>query len=112
MFGDLAGMLKNLRDVQKQTEEIKRSLEAREVEGTSGDGKVVVRANGRGQVLSVTIDPDVVDRENVALLEGLVCAAARSASEQSQKAMQEEMSKAVGALGIPGVEKMLGGFGL
>ena len=110
MFGDLAGMLKNVQQMQKQMHLIKQSLEAVEVEGVSGGGMVTAKANGRGEILSLKIDPEVVDPRNVEFLEDLVRAAVRQTSEKSRKLMQEEMSKAVGSLGIPGIGKLLGDF--
>jgi len=112
MFGELAGMLKNVQQMQKQMQQVKQSLEAMEVEGSSGGGMVTVKANGRGDILSLKIDPEVVDPRNVEFLEDLVRAAVRQTSEKSQKLMREEMSKAVGSLGIPGIGKLLGDFGI
>ena len=112
MFGDLAGILKNVQQMQKQMQQAKQSLEAMEVEGASGGGMVTVKANGRGDILSLKIDPEVVDPRNVEFLEDLVRAAVRQTSEKSQKLMREEMSKAVGSLGIPGIGKLLGDFGM
>lgn len=110
MFGDLVGMLKNVQQMQKQMQEVKQSLEAREVEGQSGGGMVTVKANGRGEILSLKINPEVVDPEKVELLEDLVRAAVRQTSEKSRKLIKEEMGKAVGALGIPGIGRLLGDF--
>jgi len=110
MFGDLAGILKNVQQMQKQMQEAKQSLEALQIEGQSGGGMVTVKANGRGEILSLKINPEVVDPENVELLEDLVRAAVRQTSEESQKLIKQEMGKAVGALGIPGIGKLLGDF--
>ncbi|NIA21190.1 MAG: YbaB/EbfC family nucleoid-associated protein [Anaerolineaceae bacterium] len=112
MFGDLAGMLKKVQQMQKQMQEAKQSLEDRQVEGRSGGGMVTVTTNGRGEILSLKISPEVVDPEKVELLEDLVRAAVRQTNEQSRKLIKDEIGKAVGGLGIPGIGRLLGDFGM
>ncbi len=108
-LGDIAGMLKQFRNMQSQMEEAKDRLEELEVEGISGGGMVTARTNGKGQLIGLKIDPQVVDAENVTFLEDLVVAAVRQAVEKSHELMQQEMQKAVG--GIPGLGAMMGGKG-
>ena len=109
-MGDFASLLKGFKQVQKQLAEVRDSLESQEVEGQSGGGMVTARVNGRGELLSVRIDPEVVDPANVEFLEDLVKAALRQAGEKSRELMQQEMGKVLGGLGIPGIENVLGMF--
>lgn len=109
-LGDLGGLLKHVMQMQGKMKEVKKSLEASEVEGQAGDGAVVARLNGRGEMLGITIRRDVVDPENVELLEDLVRAAVCQASEKSQEMMQQEMRKVTGGLNIPGLDAVLGGL--
>lgn len=106
-LGDFAGMFKQFRNMQSQMQEAKDRLEEMEVEGQSGGGMVVAKTNGKGQLVSLTIDPQVIDPDNVAFLEDLVTAAVRQAIEKSHEMMQQELGKAVG--GIPGLGSMMGG---
>jgi nucleoid-associated protein EbfC len=105
-LGDFAGMFKQFRQMQSQMQEAKDRLEEMEVEGSSGGGMVVARTNGKGQLVGLTIDPQVVDPENVSFLEDLVMAAVRQAVEKSHDLMQQELGKAVG--GIPGLGGLMG----
>jgi nucleoid-associated protein EbfC len=83
--------------MQKTQEE----LAQREVEVTAGGGKVVVKANGAGDVLSIKINKEVVDPEDVEMLEDLVLTGVQKAIEEGRALMQAEMSKITGGLGLP-----------
>ena len=72
-----------------------------EVEVTAGGGKVVVKANGAGDVLSIKISKEVVDPEDVEMLEDLVLTGVQKAIEEGRALMQAEMSKITGGLGLP-----------
>jgi hypothetical protein len=110
-LGDLAGMLRGLQQAQAELERVKAALETAEVEGASGDGTVVARVNGRGELLAIKIDPRVVDRAAVAALESLVCEAARQATEKSRALVQQELAKTMSALGLPNVPGLMGLMG-
>jgi hypothetical protein len=85
-------------NIQKALEE----LEATEVEGSAGGGAVKVVATGSGQVLSVTIAPEVVSPEDIELLQDLICAAMRDVMAKSIALRQQKLSEAtpLAALGI------------
>lgn len=108
-LGGLGGLLQGFGQVQAELRRARESLAAKEVEGQAGGGMVVVRVNGGGDVLAVSIDPKVVDRENVEVLEDLVRAAVRQAMARSREMMQQEMSKVTGGLGLPGIDRLLDG---
>ena len=59
--------------------------------------------NGQQELVKISIKPEVVDPEDVGMLEDLVSAAVREAIEKSRKMMQEEMSRAMGGLKVPGL---------
>ena len=84
--------------VQKQAE-----LEEKEVEAASGGGAVTVRVNGRQEVLSVKIKPEVVDPDDIEMLEDLVLTAVNEAVRKSQEMVSEEMAKITGGFNIPGL---------
>ncbi len=103
-FGD---MVKQAQKLQKQMLELKEELSKKTVEGSAGGGMVKVIANGRQEILSIKIDPEVVDPEDVELLEDLIVAAVANARENAQVMMEAEMGKlmpgGIGGLGIPGL---------
>lgn len=100
MLGDL------MRQAQKMQEEMQRvQEEARKktVEASSGGGMVTVVANGGGEIVSIKIEKDVVNPDDVEMLQDLIIAAANEALRRAQQMVQEEMSKLTMGLQIPGM---------
>ena len=83
--------------------ELQAELENVEVEGSAGGGMVKVTANGKNQITSITIDPEVVDPEDVEMLQDLILAAVNQAAEKSQELQAQQMSELTGGLNIPGL---------
>jgi DNA-binding YbaB/EbfC family protein len=73
------------------------------VEASSGGGMVNIVMNGKQEILSVRIDPEVVNREDIEMLQDLIAAAVNEAVRKSQEMMTEEMKKITGGLSIPGL---------
>lgn len=103
MKGGLGDMMKQVQQMQAKMADLQEELEQQEVEGTAGGGMVKVVANGKGDILSVTIDPEVVDPEEIDMLQDLVLAAFNQAREKSQEIQSEKMGKLTGGLSIPGM---------
>lgn len=82
-------------------EKLKRQLEAIQVEATAGGGMVSVKMNGHKVVTEVKIDPEVVDRDDVEMLQDLVIAAVNEAARKVDEAAQKEVGSLAG--GIPGL---------
>lgn len=103
-FGD---MVKQAQKLQKQMLEMQEELSKKTVEGSAGGGMVKVIANGRQEIVSIKIDPEVVDPQDIELLEDLIVAAIANARENAQVMMEAEMGKimpgGIGGLGIPGL---------
>jgi hypothetical protein len=78
-------------------------MAAKTVEGSSGGGMVNILMNGKQEILSVRIDPEVVNREDIEMLQDLMTAAVNEAIRKSHEMMQEEMKKITGGLSIPGL---------
>jgi len=89
--------------MQKQMMEIQEELADRTVEATVGGGMVAVVANGQQDILSIKIDPEVVDPNDVEMLQDLILAAVNEAHRKAQEMMNQEMSKLTGGLKIPGL---------
>ncbi len=99
-FGDL---MKQAQNLQSKMMEIQEEMAARTVEATAGGGMITVVLNGRQEVVSITIDPEVVDRQEVAMLQDLIIAAVNEGIRRSQQMWAEEMKKITGGLAIPGL---------
>ena len=94
-------MLKQAQKMQEQMAKTQEELAQREVEVTAGGGKVTVKANGAGDVLSIKISKDVVDPNDVEMLEDLVLTGVQKAIEEARQLMQAEMGKITGGMGLP-----------
>ncbi len=98
---NIAKMMKQAQQMQKKMGEMQAQLAEKEFEASVGGGKVVVVADGGGEVKSIKIDPAVVDPEDVELLEDLVLSGVKQAIEQAKAESQAEMSKLTAGLGLP-----------
>lgn len=98
---NIAKMMKQAQQMQKKMGEMQEELAAKEVQASVAGGKVTVVANGAGDVLSIKIDPAVVDPEDIELLEDLVLSGVKQAIEQGKAMSQAEMSKLTAGLGLP-----------
>jgi DNA-binding YbaB/EbfC family protein len=103
MGNNMNQMMKQAQKMQKQMAQVQEEMYEKEVSASAGGGAVTVRANGRQQILSVTIKPEVVDPEDVEMLQDLVLAAVNEALKQAQDMAAEEMSKITGGLNLPGL---------
>ncbi len=103
MAKSMNAMMKQAQKLQAKLAKVQQDLGSKEVEGTSGGGMVTVRANGHQEILSVKIDPEVVDPEDVDMLEDLVLAAIQQAREKSAAMAEAEMQKATAGLIPPGM---------
>ena len=102
----MAGLGKFLKQAQKMQEQMQRvqeELAQREVEGSSGGGAVKAVAKCDGSVVSIKIDPKVVDPKDVEMLEDLVLGAVTNALQIAKKTQEEEMGKVTAGLNIPGM---------
>jgi DNA-binding YbaB/EbfC family protein len=102
----MAGLGKFLKQAQKMQEQMQRvqeELAQREVEGTAGGGAVKATAKCDGTIVSVKIDPKVVDPGDVEMLEDLVVGAVANALEIAKKTQSEEMGKVTAGMNIPGM---------
>jgi len=101
--GGLGDMMKQVQKMQAKMAEMQAALEEAEVEGSSGGGMVKVVVNGKHEIISVTIDPEVVDKDDVEMLQDLIVAAVNQAHEKVQELQTEQMSGLTGGLSIPGL---------
>ncbi len=96
-------MMKQAQQLQSKMLKLQEEMADKTIETTSGGGMVKVVANGRQQVLSIQIEKEVVDPDDVEMLQDLILAAINDALIKSQEMATEEMSKLTGGLNIPGL---------
>ena len=96
-------MLAQLQKIQEEMERTQEALGQEMIEATAGGGAVKVVVNGRQEIQSVTIDPDVVDPEDVEMLEDMIVAAVREAMSKAGELAAERMGAITGGLSIPGL---------
>lgn len=101
--GGLGNMMKQVQQMQAKMEQMQAELEKTEIEATAGGGMVKVVANGKNDIISVTIDPEVVDKEDIEMLQDLIVAAVNQAHQKVQELQAEQMSGLTGGLKIPGL---------
>ena len=108
-FGQLANLMKNAGKISQGMKEMNERLAATRYVGQAGAEQVTATVDGRGDLVAVKIDPQLVESRDVEMLEDLIVAAAAAAVAKSREAMQAEMSAATGGLDLGEVSKMLGG---
>lgn len=96
-------LMKEAQKMQAKIAKIQEELKQRTVEATSGGGMVRVCCNGRQEVVSVTIDPELLEEKDVEMLQDLVLVAVNEALARSREIAQEELAKITGGLNIPGL---------
>jgi DNA-binding YbaB/EbfC family protein len=101
--GGLGQMMKQAQKMQAKIMKIQEEMAERSVEASAGGGMVTVTANGKQEILSIRIEPEVVDPEDVEMLQDLVAAAVNEALKKAQEMMAEEMAKVTGGMNLPGL---------
>lgn len=97
-MGNLAKMAQQM---QADMARAQQELEELRVEGTAGGGVVTAVVSGKLDIVSVSIDPDVVDPDDLEGLQDLVVAAVADAQTNAKNAAEEKMSRIAGGLGLP-----------
>lgn len=103
---DLSGVGDLLQQAQAMQERLARTQQevaGREVEASAGGGMVTARVNGRLEVLSISIDPQVIESGDRDMLADLVVAAVNQGIRKAQALMADEVSKLTGGLKLPGM---------
>ena len=100
---DMGNMMKQAQKLQTKMLKLQEELAEKTVETTAGGGMVKVVANGKQQIVSLQIEKEVVDPEDVEMLQDLILAAVNDALTKSQEMVSTEMSKLTGGLNIPGL---------
>jgi nucleoid-associated protein EbfC len=104
MLGD---MMRQAQKMQAEMQRVQEEAKKKTAEASAGGGMVTVVASGAGEIVSIVIEKDVVNPDDVDMLQDLILAAANEALRRAQQMVTEEMSKITAGLNIPG----LGGLG-
>lgn len=103
MAKGMGDMMKQVAKMQQRMEELQNELAAKQVEGSAGGGMVRVIANGKQDIISIKIEKEVVDPEDVEMLEDLILSAVNQAREKAGELQAQSMAELTGGLNIPGL---------
>ena len=95
--------MKQAQQLQTKMAKLQEEMGDKTVEATAGGGMVRVVANGKQQIVSINIEKEVVDPEDVEMLQDLIVAAVNEALSRAQAMVNEEMNKLTGGMNIPGM---------
>ncbi len=99
----MGNIMKQAQKLQSKIIKLQEEVADKTVESTSGGGMVKVVANGRHQIVSIQIEKEVVDPDDVEMLQDLIVAAINDTLAKSQEMVSGEMSKITGGVDIPGL---------
>lgn len=100
---NMAQLMKQAQKFQAKVAKMQEELSARTVEASAGGGMVTVVANGGQELLSIKIDPEVVDPEDIEMLQDLIMAAVNDALNKARTMMNEEMGQLTKGMNLPGM---------
>lgn len=103
MKGGLGNIVRQAQKMQAQMQKVQEELAGKTVEASSGGGMVKAVVNGKQELLSVKIEPEVINPSDAEMLQDLIVAAVNEAIKRSQAMMSEEMGKLTSGLGVPGL---------
>ena len=99
--GGMKNLIKQANQMKEKMEKLQAEAGEKTVEATSGGGMVTVVAKAKGEVISIKIEPDIVQDDDIEMLQDLITAAVNEALSRGQEMMQEEVSKVAGGMGLP-----------
>jgi nucleoid-associated protein EbfC len=92
-----------MKQAQQMQDKMQKQLAETVIEATAGGGMVTVTVNGNKQVLSLKIDPEVVNKDDVEMLEDLILAAIGDAQRKADEAISKQMGGMLGGMKLPGM---------
>lgn len=103
---NMGQLLKQAQQFQAKMAKLQEELAERNVEATAGGGMVTVVANGKQEILSIRIDPEVIDPEDPEMLQDLILAAINDALGRARQMAQKEMGKLTQGINLPGLPSL------
>ena len=97
--GNMQHLMRQAQKMQQMMVQKQEELDAREYEGTAGGGAVACKISGKRQLISLTIQPDAVDPDDVEMLQDMIVAAVNDALKKGEETREAEMNKIGGGMG-------------
>ena len=98
---NISQIMKQAKAMQEKMAEVQKKVEETEVEGSSGGGAVKITINGKHSVKKVSIDPKLVDKEEIEVLEDLIVAAFNDGTKKISENMSNQLGSISGGMGLP-----------
>ena len=99
----VSGMMQQAQMMQQRMQQIQEEVEKKTVTATAGGGVVSVVMNGKKEIESITLKPEVVDPDDIETLQDLIIVAVNDATKQADEMMSDGLSEITGGLNIPGL---------
>ncbi len=100
---DMRQLMKQAQKMQKEVASKQEELALKTFEASSGGGMVTAKVNGKNELLAVQLDPEVVNKDDVEMLQDLIIAAVNEAHHRAQEEMQKSLQGLMGGMQIPGM---------
>ena len=100
---NMQGVIKQAQKMQERMAELQAELDEREYDFTVGGGMITIKMNGKKEMQSIEIKPEVVDPDDIEMLQVLIVVGVNEAISSIEKTNNDEMSKVTGNLNIPGM---------
>ena len=100
---NMNAMLRQAQKMQEEIEALQADLDEREYDVSAGGGVVNVKINGKKEILSIGIEPEIVDPDDIETLSDILVAAVNEAIKRVEDTNSAEMSKITGGMGMPGM---------
>ena len=100
---DLNSMIRQAQKMQEQMAEKQAELDEREYDVQAGGGVVAVKIKGTKEILDITIQPEIIDPDDVETLQDILVAAVNEAIKKVESTNEQEMSKIAGGMNVPGM---------
>ncbi len=101
--GNMQSMIRQAQKMQEQMAALQEELDAREYEIAAGGGAVKVKINGKKEILTIDLDPDIVDPDDIESLQDVLVAAVNEAIRKVEQTNADEMGKVTGGMSLPGM---------
>ena len=101
--GNMQKQIQQVQAMQRKMEQVQAELEEKEVEATAGGGAVCIKVNGKHEITSIVLKPEIVDPDDIEMLQDLIMVATNEAMRQMEELSSNEMGKVTGGLNIPGL---------
>ena len=93
-------LMRQAQQMQERMKQVQEEAEKKVIDASSGGGMVAVKVNGRQEILSIQIEPEIVDAEDIEMLQDLIAAAVNEGIRKSKEMLQDELKKLTGGLNI------------